>query len=831
MVRNITAMEKIRKILLSHNLRTGIIAIIIMVIISMVYFFPDDLQGNVLQQPDSRQGLAVGHEAKLFEESTGETTFWTNSLFGGMPMFQISPSYPSNELFSWITRVLTLWLPTPANLLFLMMIGFYIFLLSIKMRWYMCLLGAVAWGLSSYFMILIGAGHIWKYLTLAYIPPTLAGIILCYRGKYLIGTACCALFGMMQLSSNHVQMTYYFLFVVFGFIVYFFIKSEQEKHLRVWYVGTLSIFLAAILSVGANLPNLYNTYEYSKETIRGKYSDISVNEGNADSGLSHDYITQYSYGITETMTLLIPNVKGGASNIPMKGEIKPLTLAELDNAQEKMQNGEISQETAYNLQFLYQYFGGEEGTNGPVYIGALMVAMFILGCLIVRGPIKWILVSLTVLSVALSWGRNYMWLTEIFINYIPLYSKFRTPESILVIAQFTMPLLGIIALQQILQSPAHESLRRYGKKIKLSFAISIFLCVIGILFPSFYGNAIQDYEIKMGINNFPELYSTAQELRHGLVRADSFRSFIILLLGFGSIMLYFYQKITLRNFIIVIGVILVGDMYLVNKRFVNHECFMAKEPTDQLTFPLTIADKAILSDTSMNYRVMDLKRFASPDPSYHHKMIGGYHPAKLTRYQDLISYYLNGEKDFSNMLNMLNTRYIIEDPQKEPLYNGSAMGNAWIVDSIIYVESPIDEITRIEDINLRSTAVADISFKTILDQPKFRNPGDTIFETTYAPNRLTYSLKSANEGVAVFSEIYFPWGWRAYIDGKPTELGRVNYILRAIKFPAGKHTIEMVFNPDSLRITVTIATVCILIIYILLAISAIIAAKNYVVKG
>lgn len=824
-------MEKVKKILLSPNLRTGIIAVIIMVIISVVYFFPDDLQGNVLQQPDSRQGLAVGHEAKLFEESTGETTFWTNSLFGGMPMFQISPSYPSNELFNWITKVLTLWLPTPANLLFLMMIGFYIFLMSMKMRWYMCLLGAVAWGLSSYFMILIGAGHIWKYLTLAYIPPTLAGIILCYRGKYLTGTACCALFGMMQLSSNHVQMTYYFLFVVFGIIVYFFIKSKQEKHLRVWYVGTLSIVLAAILSIGANLPNLYNTYEYSKETIRGKYSDISVNEGNADSGLSHDYITQYSYGITETMTLLIPNVKGGASNIPMKGEIKPLTLAELDNAQEKIQNGEISQETAYNLQFLYQYFGGEEGTNGPVYIGALMVAMFILGCLIVRGPIKWILVSLTVLSVALSWGRNYMWLTEIFINYFPLYSKFRTPESILVIAQFTMPLLGIIALQQILQPTVQESLQCYGKKIKLSFGISISLCIIGIIFPSFYGSAIQDYEIKMGISNFPELYSTAEELRHGLVRADSFRSVIILLLGFGSIMLYLHQKITLRNVIIMIGVILVGDMYLVNKRFVNHECFMAKESTDQLTFPLTIADKAILSDTSMNYRVMDLKRFSSPDPSYHHKMIGGYHPAKLTRYQDLISYYLNGERDFSNMLNMLNTRYIIEDPQKDPLYNCSAMGNAWMVDSIIYVESPIDEISRIEDINLRSTAVADISFKTILDQPKFKNPGDTIFETTYAPNRLTYCLNSTNEGVAVFSEIYFPWGWRAYIDGKPTEIGRVNYMLRAIKFPAGKHTIEMVFNPDSLRITVIIATVCVLLVYILLAISAIIAVKRNTVKA
>ncbi len=819
-------MNKVIQLLKKHDILYIIFAIAIMATVALLYFFPDDIQGNVLQQPDTRQGLAVGHEAKMFEETTGETTHWTNSLFGGMPMFQISPSYSSTQLFSWFTKFLSLGLPSPANLLFLMMIGFFILMLSMKIRWWVALIGALAWGFSSYFMILIGAGHIWKYLTLAYIPPAIAGIVLCYRGKYLIGTSCAALFGMLQLSSNHVQMTYYFLFVVIGLVICYFIQAKRTRNIRKWRNATFCLIFAALLSVSSNLPNLYNTYEYSKETIRGKHSEIAVTDSSVNSGLNTQYITQYSYGISETMTLLIPNVKGGASNIPMKGDIKPLTLADLDNAKEMALKGEISSDTAYNLQFLYQYFGGEEGTNGPVYIGALFFAMFILGSLIVKGPMKWTLIVLTIVSVLLSWGRNYIWFTELFINYVPLYNKFRTPESILVIAQFTMPLLGIMALQQMLLLPASESWQRYGKMVKWSFGIAASLCMIGLLFPGAYGGAIPNYEIQMGINKFPELYNAAEKLRYGLIKADSVRSLVILILTYLIFDLYFRRKINLRYLMVALCLIIIGDMFLVNKRYVNHDCFMPKETSNQASFPLTPADKFILSDTSMNYRVMDFKRFASPDPSYYHKMIGGYHPAKLTRYQDMITYYLSGDRDFSNMLDMLNTRYIVEDPSKEPYYNNSAMGNAWIVDSISYVNSPVEEISKIENINLHSVAVADIGFESVIGESCPKNFGDTIFETTYAPNKLTYTAKSKNGGVAVFSEVYFPWGWHATIDGTPVEIGRVNYLLRAIKLPAGEHTIEMSFNPKSLNVTVSIAYVSIVCIYIIMIIAVGLSTKK-----
>lgn len=824
-------MDKIIQSLRNRNVSGVLVAVAIMMAISVMYFFPDDVQGNVLQQPDTRQGLAVGHEEKMYKEATGETTYWTNSLFGGMPMFQISPSYASNRLIDWITPFLTLGLPAPANLLFLMMIGFYIFLLSMRMRWYIALLGALAWGLSSYFMILIGAGHIWKYLTLAYIPPTLAGVVFCYRGKNLIGGACTALFGMMQLSTNHVQMTYYFLFVAVGIVIYFFIKARQTKNISRWVIATAMLIIAAVLSVSANLPNLYNTYHYSKETIRGNHSDIVVENEVRGEGLDKHYITQYSYGVSETMSLLIPNIKGGASAIPMKGKIEPLTLAQLDEAKEMERKGSMSPATAYNLQFLYQYFGGEEGTNGPVYVGALIVAMFILGCMIVRGPIKWVLLILTSMSVLLSWGRNCMWITQLFIDYVPMYSKFRTPESILVIAQFTIPLLGIMALKQILQIPADDSWQRYGKKIIWSFALTSTLCLIGVVFPGFYGTAIPGYEIQMGVNKFPELCEIAEKLRYGMIRSDSLRSLIIVFMGLVIVMLYFHRKNTLRLFIIALGMVLVGDLYRIDKRYVNHDCFMERETIDQTSFPLTESDKHILSDTSMNYRVMDFPRFASPDPSYYHKMIGGYHPAKLTRYQDMIDYYLRGERDFSNMLNMLNARYIVEDINKEPYFNTSAMGNAWIVDSVRYVDSPNDEISFIENIDLRSVAVSDIKFKPIIGKSNPKSHGDTIYETSYAPNRLTYRSESKRGGVAVFSEVYFPWGWEATIDGDPVEIARVNYLLRAIKLPAGKHDIEMQFNPQGLKITVIIAYAGIICIFSLFLLSCIITAKRWWVRS
>lgn len=828
MVKN-NNMKRIKEYLRNHNLVVFLAAIIFMAIISLVYFFPDDIQGNVLQQPDTKQGLSVGHEAKVFEESTGEVTHWTSSLFGGMPMFQISPTYPSNKLFGWLTQFITLGLPAPANILFLMMIGFFILLLSMKMRWYVSLIGAVAWGFSTYFMILIGAGHIWKYLTLAYIPPTIAGVVLCYRGKYLLGLSCTALFGMLQLASNHVQMTYYFLFVVFGFVLYYFIEARKTRNLKGWCYATVCLIFAGILSVSANLPSLYNTYEYSKETIRGKHTDLldlNTPTPTNKTGLDKDYITQYSYEIPETFSLLIPNINGGATNIPMKGQIVPKTLAQLDKAEELYSKGEISPQTAQNLNYLYQYFGGREGTNGPVYVGALIVALFLLGCFIVKGTIKWILLALTILSVFLAWGRNFMPLTDLFIDYVPMYNKFRTPESILVIAQFTMPLLGCMALQRIFSIDKKESWQLYNKPIKWSFFSTIFLCVIGIAYPGIFGNVIPDYEIEMGINQLPELYKTAEKLRYAIIRADALRSGVFLMLGFGVMLLYYKRRIKLSYSILSIGLLVLCDLFFINKRYVNHDCFMPDESNSETVFPLSVADVEILKDSTMNYRVMDFKRFASPDPSYYHKMIGGYHPAKLTRYQDIIDYYFSGERDFSNVLNMLNTRYIIEDPEKAPYYNSSAMGNAWLVDSVLFVDNANEEISQIENIDLSQFAVADRKYSATIGNSVQRNPNDTIFETSYAPNRLTYTSKTAKGGLAVFSEVYFPWGWHATIDGKPAEIARVNYILRALQLPQGEHKIEMRFDPQSLHNTVTIAIISIILIYMLLITACIIAIKR-----
>lgn len=810
-------MDKLKSLFTDRKFWTVVGSIAVMAIIAIIYFYPDALQGNILQQHDIRQGLANGQEAAQFNAETGETTRWTNSLFGGMPTFQIAPSYPSDRLFDWINPLLSLGLPFPASLLFLMMLGFFILLMTMRMRWYVSLIGAIAYGFSSYFIILIGAGHIWKFVTLAFVPPTIAGLVLCYRGRYLAGSAMAALFGMLQIASNHVQMTYYFLFVILGFMIAYLVMAIREKQVRRWAVATGCLAVAGILAVTANLPSLYNTYEYSKETIRGGHSELTSGDGSSDTGdgLDRSYITQYSYGTSETFTLLIPNVKGGATALPMKGSVKPMVLSDLDDA--RKMSGSISPETAYNLQFIPQYFGGPEGTNGPVYVGALIVVLFIMGCIIVRGPLKWTLLALTILSILLAWGRNFMWLTDFMIDYIPLYSKFRTPESILVIAEFTMPLLGAMALQKLLSEKASEVWSKYSRAILWSFGIVLALCLAGIIVPGIYGTAIGENETAMGLNRFPELYSAVETLRHGMIEADAMRSFIIVAAGFGILMLYLKGKLSVGVAAVGIGIVVCGDLFMVNKRYLSHDSFMPAGITTEQSFPKTPADEFILADTAMNYRVIDFKRFTDADPSYHHKMIGGYHAAKLTRYQDILTYYFGGDRDFRNVLDMLNTRYVIEDPQQAPFVNPGAMGNAWFVDRIDYVDTPDEEIAALETLDLGKRAVADARFRQVLGNSKAKNPADTIFETSYAPNRLTYHAQTAAGGVAVFSEVFFPWGWHAAIDGKDVEIGRVNYLLRAIDIPAGSHTVEMWFDPESLRATTTAAGIAVILIYLLLA--------------
>ena len=489
-----------------------VIAVVVMAVISVAFFYPDDIEGNVLRQSDIVQGVANGQEAQAFKAETGETTWWTNSLFSGMPMFQIAPSYGSSALLSWINDVYGLWLPSPANLLFMMMIGFFILMLACRARWHIALIGAVAYAFSSYFIIIIGAGHIWKFLTLTYVPPTIAGIIWCYRGRYLTGGAVAALFAAMQISSNHPQMTYYFLFLIVALAIGYLVKAVREKHVKQWGIATASLVVAAVLAVLANSPNLYNTYEYSKETMRGGHSELATATPNSTSGgLDKDYITAWSYGKSETWTLLIPNVDGGATLKPVDGNNMMLTLADTEHAKQMLNNGELSgQDYQYLMQFP-QYFGDQPMTNGPVYVGALIFALFIVGCIIIKGPVKWALLIATIITVLLSWGHNFMWLTDLFIDYFPLYNKFRTVSSILVVAELTMPLLALLALQKVIFDKDLQPWQRTATYVTLGACALI--CLVVYWFPGIF-NLYSEQEselLKQGFaQQLPTLFSAIE---------------------------------------------------------------------------------------------------------------------------------------------------------------------------------------------------------------------------------------------------------------------------------------------------------------------------------
>ncbi|MCH5245024.1 MAG: hypothetical protein J1E84_01070 [Muribaculaceae bacterium] len=836
----------VTQLIKSRRFLSIVACIIFIAALAWCYFYPDAAQGNVLRQHDTQQGIAIGQEAKAYAEATGETSRWTNSLFSGMPTFQISPSYESNRLFNWINTVAGLGLPSPANLLAMMMLGFFVMMLAIGARPEVSLLGAVAYGFSSYFLILIGAGHIWKFITLAYVPPTIGGIILAYRRRYIAGGALAAVSAMMQIASNHVQMTYYFLFVIAGLIIAYLIVAIRAKQMKQWSIATGVLLVAAILAIGANLPSLYNTKEYSKETMRGAHSELSAPSADAaekSSGLDRDYITQYSYQPSETFTLLIPNIKGGATIKPEKGSFKQLTLAETDDMKKLVAAGQVNETSAQYLSYISQYFGDPEGTNGPVYVGAIIVALFLLGCIIVKGPVKWALVILTLFSIILSWGRHLMGPTDFMIDYMPMYSKFRTVESILVIAQFTMPLLACLALKELLSAPRGEMFTRYRAPIAWAFGITIVICLAAIVAPSLFGSFISDADVAtdgyitdaMAAQGYPveqiqqifslrspEIYSAVETLRGNLVSDDAIRSLLLVVGAMAVIYFASRKRLGATPTVLLLTALVALDLFSINKRYIDHESFVPKRLTTGAPIAKIPADEFILRDTTMNYRVMDIPRFNSADPSYYHKAIGGYHAAKLTRYQDMIdrhlSHFQTGQATDAdwNVLNMLNARYIIA-PDGQPVQNPDAMGNAWFVDTILTVKGADAEMAALGRINPATTAVVDEPYAPVIANSAPKSQGDTIFETTYAPNRLTYHARSAKGGTAVFSEVYFPWGWKLTIDGEPAELARVNYILRAAHIPAGQHTVVMEFDPPSLHTTVNIARVSIILIYVMAA--------------
>ena len=807
------------------------IAVITFAAISWIYFYPNDVNGDVLQQHDIMQGAANSQETTVFQEQTGEKSWWTDALFGGMPTFQIAPSYEGTTMLSPASALYRLYFPTPVSWIFLLMLGFFLLMLAFKVKWYYAVLGAIGYAFSSYFFILMGAGHIWKLMVLAYIPPTIAGIVWCYRGKYLGGAAVAAFFAALQLASNHVQMTYYSMFLIVALVIAYLVKAIIDKKVGRWCIATAALAVAAVLALAANSPNLYLTYKYAQETMRGGHSELTpkgedaVNAKPTKGGLDKDYITQWSYGKGETFTLLIPNVKGGATIKPEHGGNRMLSLGETKKAEKMVNSGQMNQQDYQILSQFPQYFGDQPMTNGPVYVGALICALFLLGCLIVKGPVKWALLIATIISILLSWGHNMMWLTDWMIDHFPMYNKFRTVASILVIAEIAMPILAVLGLRELFKEP--DGWRKHKVALLASFGLCAAICLLTAIAPGIFGHfSAEEHEqlVASGqIQQYPSVDAAIAAVRGALVSSDAWRSLIVILIGFAVIFGYLKGKLNeMVATLLVAGIVLV-DMYAVNKRYIDSDSFTSHYDLPEQSFAPRPADTQILQDKDMNYRVMDVQHFGEAMPSYFHKTVGGYHAAKLTRYNDLINNQIG--KNNMQVLNMLNTRYVIVDDQNVQR-NPEALGNAWFVDSLTYVDNADQEMAFLDNFNAARSAVADAKFKQQLGQASAVQPGDTIYETSYAPNHLTYKSHSANGGLAVFSEIYFPWGWKVTVDGKPVEMGRVNYVLRALQLPAGDHEIDFKFAPDEVNKTQTWAKVAVVIIYLLLLL-----ALNYALFG
>ena len=793
------------------------VAILVFAVISFAYFCPAVTEGRILSQHDSVAGIGAGQEGKEYLERTGERTRWTNSIFGGMPTYQMAPSYDSTDLLKGIENLYHLYLPTYVWYVFVMLLGFYILLRAFNFKVWMAGLGAIIWAFSSYFFIIIAAGHIWKFITLAYIPPTIAGMVLCYRGKYWLGGLVTALFVALQISSNHVQMSYYFLFVMLFMAIAYGVQAYQQKTLASFGKSTGVLVVAGLIGVCINLSNLYHTYEYSKESMRGKSELVKENSANqTSSGLERDYITQWSYGIGETFSLLVPNVKGGAS-VPLAANEKAMEKAN------PMYGSIYSQ--------LGQYWGEQPGTSGPVYVGAFVVFLFVLGLFIVKGPMKWALLAATVLSILLSWGKNFMGFTDFFIDYVPMYNKFRAVSSILVIAEFTIPLLAMLALKEVVATPAIIKERK--KDFLISFGLTgglalLFAVLPKVFFPSYVSTMEMNALQGIPADQLVPLLANLEEVRMSLFTSDAWRSFFIVLLGAGLVWAYGMGKLKQHVLIGALAVLCLVDMWSVNKRYLYDEQFVEKQVQTQ-GFRQTETDKMILEDEALDYRVLNLasNTFNENNTAYWHKSVGGYHAAKLRRYQEMIEEHISGEMqglyqavadaggDMEQLdpsafpvLNMLNTRYFIfplQGGQTVPLANPFALGNAWFVDEVDYVNNANEEIEAIHGLDPIEKAIVDKKFESVVKSL----PSDstaTIELVAYEPNYLKYEVSSDKGGTVVFSEIYYP-GWKSTIDGQEVAHGRANYILRAMNVPAGQHVVEFRFDPTSLHVTENIAFV------------------------
>ena len=806
-----------------------VLAVLLFAVLAFAYFFPADIEGRILYRHDASAGRGAGQEGIEYLQKTGERSRWTNALFGGMPTYQMAPSYGSTDLLTKVVNAYHLWLPENVWYVFAYLLGFYILLRAFDFRQHLAVLGSIIWAFSTYFLIIIAAGHIWKVWALAYLPPMIAGVVLAYRGKYLWGLLLTAVFTAFEINANHVQMTYYYLFIILAMVIAWLVEAVREKQLARFFKATAVCLVGAAIGVCINLSNLYHTWQYSKESMRGKSELVKQNSSNqTSSGLERDYITQWSYGIGETWTLLIPNTKGGAS----------MPLSQSETAMKHAENDFLP-----IYQQIGQYWGEQPGTSGPVYVGAFVMMLFILGLFIVKGPMKWALLAATILSILLSWGKNFMGFTDFFIDYVPMYAKFRTVASILVIAEFTIPLLAMLALKELLSG----EMKKEKLKVPLiaSFVLTGGIALLFSLMPSMFFDSFISTSEMHAIQSLPAEYIqplvvNLTEMRQAVFTADSWRSFYIILAGTGVLLAFIYGKLKKEYAIGIIVVLCLVDLWTVNKRYLNDEMFVPKSEREAPQ-QKTQTDELILRDQNLDYRVLNLasNTFNENETSYYHKSVGGYHAAKLRRYQEMIEAYINPEMqalfkgvseaggDMTQLngdsicpvLNMLNTRYFIlplQGGQTVPIQNPYAYGNAWFVDKLNYVNNANEEIAAVGKLDLRHQAVADAKFKEQLGEAAVQDTASVVTITSYEPNRLTYDVNSGKGGVLVFSEIYYP-GWEAKVDGQPVELGRVDYILRALNVQPGKHQVELSFFPKSVNLTETIAYIAYVLLILLVA--------------
>ncbi|MFI5140813.1 MAG: YfhO family protein [Bacteroidia bacterium] len=800
--------------------------------VSLFYFSPLIDGKKQIQQSDITHYKGTAQEITEFrKEHKGEEPLWTNSMFGGMPAYQISVVYHAN-LMKYIDNALQLWLPHPIGMVFLYFFGFYILLLCLRINPWIAAVGAFAYGFSSFFFIILEVGHNTQAHAIAYMAPLLGGIILTLRKNYIVGGALTTLFASLEMYSNHVQITYYFFMIVAAIMVVEFYSAIKEKRIPDFIKRGAIIVAAVMIAVLPNVSNLWATYEYGKYTTRGT-SDLTINEqgksneGNKTSGLDKDYATQWSYGISETFNLMIPNFKGGVSE-PISSHNKN-ALDAIPDPQMKQYAGSMS-----------SYFGDQYFTLGPVYIGAIMVFLAVLGLFLIKDRIKWALLAITIISIMLAWGKNLMWFTDIFFNYMPGYNKFRAVSMILVIAELTIPLLAVLALQKIYESNATTTVNIGKKTMATSRVLIIAAAITGgfallcYLAPDMFNKFQADNELRQLVaqakqqdpnaqvaqieSAYTPVLEQAEIARKAIFKSDAIRSFIFILLVFGALWFYLSKKLNEQLLFAALGVFVLADMWPVAARYLNSNNYVPKAQM-QSPFTKSKADEFILEDKSLDYRVLKLGNpFNDASTSYWHKSIGGYHGAKLKRYHELMSFQLDqnmaalmqtlrsagGISDSvikaaftrTQVLNMLNTKYVIINDDAAPLVNPLANGNAWFVKNILPVNSANDEILKLSVINTKETAIINEKYNDVLNgfKPQF-DADASIKLNSYQPNKLVYETNAKTSQLAVFSEIYYPKGWIATIDGKESPYVNADYVLRAMVIPEGKHTVEFNFKP------------------------------------